>query len=128
MTDERPCVIYGMRGVVRATVSVAGPASADLHSGVDGGAAPEPLGDLTRVLAGLVTAAPERRIDVADFYRDVCAVGPEDLALYQAVLGTLEADGNAARLLGAPVFVRAGFFVSSVLLFFLVFRAPLLTQ
>jgi acetylornithine deacetylase/succinyl-diaminopimelate desuccinylase-like protein len=49
----RPCLTYGMRGIIQIEVRVQGP-KRNLHSGVDGGAVVEPLNDLLGVLATLV--------------------------------------------------------------------------
>lgn len=48
-----PCITYGLRGVIHATVSISNK-RADLHSGVEGGAVSEPLIDLIHVLGKLV--------------------------------------------------------------------------
>jgi len=50
---ERPCLTYGLRGCSYFALTVSGPGQ-DLHSGVFGGSAQEPLVDLVRVLATLV--------------------------------------------------------------------------
>jgi acetylornithine deacetylase/succinyl-diaminopimelate desuccinylase-like protein/WD40 repeat protein len=50
--DEKPCLTYGMRGVIDAEVWVSG-GSKDLHSGVDGGAIDEPMNDVVALLASL---------------------------------------------------------------------------
>lgn len=50
---EKPCLTYGLRGCNYYSVEIKGPGQ-DLHSGVFGGAAQEPMTDLMRVLAGLV--------------------------------------------------------------------------
>lgn len=43
--DSRPCITYGLRGVVHAIIDVIGEGR-DVHSGVDGGAAVEPMVDM----------------------------------------------------------------------------------
>jgi di- and tripeptidase len=50
--DDHPCLTYGLRGVVKAVVTVEGGVK-DVHSGVDGGAVVEPMVDLMRVLSAL---------------------------------------------------------------------------
>jgi Cys-Gly metallodipeptidase DUG1 len=50
---EKPCLTYGLRGCNYYSIEVSGPAQ-DLHSGVFGGTAHEPMTDLTRVMASLV--------------------------------------------------------------------------
>jgi di- and tripeptidase len=51
--EDVPCITYGLRGVIHATVSISNK-RADLHSGVEGGAVSEPLIDLIHVLGKLV--------------------------------------------------------------------------
>src|SRR6202012_2899464 len=50
---EKPCLTYGLRGVSYYSIEVSGP-GADLHSGVFGGSAQEPMTDLVRILGTLV--------------------------------------------------------------------------
>jgi di- and tripeptidase/Cys-Gly metallodipeptidase DUG1 len=59
--ERVPCLTYGMRGMISATLEVAGPGR-DLHSGNDGGVISEPLVDLAKILATLHT--PDGRIAV----------------------------------------------------------------
>lgn len=51
--EDVPCITYGLRGVIHATVAIHN-TRADLHSGVEGGAVSEPLMDLIHVLGKLV--------------------------------------------------------------------------
>lgn len=50
--ESDPCVVFGMRGVVYAKLSVSSQ-SDDAHSGVDGGAVAEPMFDIIRVLGAI---------------------------------------------------------------------------
>jgi len=68
-----PSVCIGMRGLVAAEIHVHGP-DIDLHSGSFGGAVPNPITELTRILAALHDE--DRRITVPGFYDDV--VDPTD--------------------------------------------------
>ena len=51
--EDVPCITYGLRGVIHATVSISNK-RADLHSGIEGGAVSELLIDLIHVLGKLV--------------------------------------------------------------------------
>jgi len=46
--EQVPCLTYGMRGMVTASIEVAGP-ERDVHSGNDGGVFNEPMMDLAKV-------------------------------------------------------------------------------
>ncbi|KAI9179698.1 hypothetical protein H9P43_005028 [Blastocladiella emersonii ATCC 22665] len=99
--ERLPCLVYGQRGVVHATVTVEG-GPADRHAGVDGGAlAAEPLPDLIHLLASLTDpAAPAaRRVRIPHFY-DGVEVGDHaattDHAAYDTVVARiLDARGVA---------------------------------
>ncbi|CAG8525543.1 4253_t:CDS:10 [Racocetra fulgida] len=52
--SKTPCLTYGLRGVIRATIEISS-SKDDVHSGVEGGAVSESLNDLIRVLAKLVS-------------------------------------------------------------------------
>lgn len=57
--EDTPCITYGLRGVVRADITVSS-GLPNLHSGVEGGAISEPLIDLVHVIGKLVDG--ERRV------------------------------------------------------------------
>ena len=63
-----PTIIMGLRGVVHASIVLRGPAH-DLHSGVHGGAAPNPAQGMAALIASLYR--PDGGIAVAGFYDDV---------------------------------------------------------
>lgn len=50
--EDDPCIVFGMRGVVYANLSITSHGE-DAHSGVDGGAVAEPMLDMVRVLGKL---------------------------------------------------------------------------
>eukprot|EP00928_Gymnodinium_smaydae_P014100 TRINITY_DN15108_c0_g2_i1.p1 TRINITY_DN15108_c0_g2~~TRINITY_DN15108_c0_g2_i1.p1 ORF type:complete len:1429 (-),score=323.69 TRINITY_DN15108_c0_g2_i1:101-4387(-) len=54
--DQRPCICYGMRGVLDVQVRVVG-SERDLHSGAQGGLAAEPMFDLMAICASLADAS-----------------------------------------------------------------------
>ena len=66
--DEVPCLTYGMRGMLCATVRVDG-GGRNLHSGNDGGVFNEPMSDLVRLMATLLDSY--HHILVPGFYEDV---------------------------------------------------------
>jgi acetylornithine deacetylase/succinyl-diaminopimelate desuccinylase-like protein len=63
-----PSITYGLRGLNYYQVEIAGPAQ-DLHSGVFGGAVPNPLTILSEMIANLHDK--NFRVTVPDFYKDV---------------------------------------------------------
>ena len=63
-----PAVTYGVRGLAYTEV-VLHAADQDLHSGMWGGRCPNPISELTKVLAGLWDA--DRRVTIPGFYDDV---------------------------------------------------------
>ena len=52
INEKDPCVVYGMRGVVYANLSISSK-SIDAHSGVDGGMVAEPMSDMVRLLGAI---------------------------------------------------------------------------
>ena len=69
LTDNIPCLTYGLRGVIRTTIEVTSELP-DLHSGVDGSRlVDEPLKDLVTLLAKLSTPAGE--IAIPGFYDSI---------------------------------------------------------
>ncbi len=73
-----PAINLGTRGLVNLTVTVRGP-NQDLHSGVEGGVAHNPLHALVAMLAAL--RAPDGAIAVPGFYDDVVMPTDEELTM-----------------------------------------------
>eukprot|EP00050_Salpingoeca_kvevrii_P022695 m.130709 g.130709 ORF g.130709 m.130709 type:complete len:1157 (-) comp9793_c1_seq2:1936-5406(-) len=102
--ETRPCLTYGMRGVLEFHISISG-GSKNLHSGVDGGAVFEPLTELTTILSTLTDG--HGNIKISGFYDDVSApTEPElkmldnvqyDVEEYRKSLGTEKLCINSAR-------------------------------
>lgn len=74
---ELPTLCIGLRGLLYTELVATG-AAQDLHSGVYGGAAPNPLAGLIRIVSQLVS--PDHRIQVPGFYDEVAAPSPEEIA------------------------------------------------
>jgi acetylornithine deacetylase/succinyl-diaminopimelate desuccinylase-like protein len=75
---DTPSICTGMRGVVDAEITLAGP-SRDLHSGSFGGGVPNPAHVLASLIAGLHDS--DGRVTMPGFYDDVVPLTPEERAL-----------------------------------------------
>ncbi len=74
-----PSITYGVRGLTYLEVHVQG-ADRDLHSGVYGGAAPNPINALAQIIAQLHDE--QGRVAVPGFYDDVQPLSPEERAAW----------------------------------------------
>ncbi|MBV9594582.1 MAG: dipeptidase, partial [Actinobacteria bacterium] len=77
-----PSTVTGMRGLVVATVDFHGP-DLDLHSGVFGGAVPNPATAIARLAAALHDA--DGRVQIPGFYDDVVELTPTERELFGRV-------------------------------------------
>ncbi|KAJ2974169.1 hypothetical protein NUW58_g8745 [Xylaria curta] len=84
---EKPCLTYGLRGCNYYSVEISGP-GADLHSGVFGGTAQEPMTDLVRVLGSLVDT--NGKIQIPGIYEQVAPVTSDEEGLYDGIAFTME--------------------------------------
>lgn len=85
--DETPCLTYGLRGVLHATICVDS-IYPDLHSGVDGShMLDEPLSDLMKVLTSLT--GPRKKIMIPGFYDGILPLSPEEEARYEDIVQVL---------------------------------------
>lgn len=84
---EKPCLTYGLRGCNYYSVEISGP-GADLHSGVFGGTAQEPMTDLVRVLGSLVDT--HGRIQIPGIYEQVAPVTSDEEGLYDGIAFSME--------------------------------------
>ncbi len=75
---DTPSICTGMRGLVDAEITLAGP-SRDLHSGSFGGGVPNPAHVLASLIAGLHDA--DGRVTLPGFYDDVVPLTQEERAL-----------------------------------------------
>lgn len=84
---EKPCLTYGLRGCNYYSVEVSGPGQ-DLHSGVFGGTAHEPMTDLTRIMGSLVD--PHGKILIPGLYELVAPLSKEEQGLYENIAFTMD--------------------------------------
>lgn len=84
---EKPCLTYGLRGCNYYSVEVSGP-GADLHSGVFGGTAQEPMTDLVRVLGTLVDT--DGKIQIPGIKEQIAPVTKEEETLYDGISFTMD--------------------------------------
>lgn len=83
LTDDVPCLTYGLRGVIHATVQVKS-GKPDLHSGVDGsGLMDESLKALVTVLANLT--GPHGRVQIPGFYDPILPITEAEDSRYAAI-------------------------------------------
>lgn len=87
IAEDTPCITYGLRGVVHCNVEVSsdGP---DRHSGVDGGAAVEPMLDMVKILGTLIDG--QHRVTIPGFYDSVRPLTPEEQQVYTVLSGVTQ--------------------------------------
>lgn len=87
LDDHVPCLTYGLRGVIHATVQVESK-HPDLHSGVDGSALlDEPLKDLVMVLSRLT--GKQGKVQIPGFYDPILPLTEDEEKLYTEITKTL---------------------------------------
>lgn len=91
-----PALVTGLRGLLYTEVEVTG-AAADLHSGIYGGVAPNPLNTLAHVLSALKDR--HGTVQVPGFYDGVVPPEPEELAAWRELPGS---EADLLRTIGAP--------------------------
>lgn len=84
---EKPCLTYGLRGCSYYSVEVSGP-GADLHSGVFGGSAQEPMTDLVRILGSLVDT--DGKIQIPGLMDLVAPLTEDEKTLYGDIAYTMD--------------------------------------
>lgn len=90
-----PNLLTGLRGLVYAEIEAAG-AAVDLHSGIYGGVAPNPLNTLAHVICALKDRVGH--IQVPGFYDDVIPPSDEELAGWRQLPITEEEQKQAMRV------------------------------
>jgi len=83
---EKPCLTYGLRGCSYYSLSIKGPGQ-DLHSGVFGGTAQEPMTDLVRLLGTLVDT--HGKIQIPGLMDMVAPITDEEKSLYGSISYTM---------------------------------------
>ena len=102
IANDIPSITVGLRGLSYVEVEVTGP-SRDLHSGLYGGAVPNPINILSEMIASLKDE--KQRINIPGFYDDVVELSPEergamaqapfDLQAYKSSIGLRDTEGEA---------------------------------
>jgi acetylornithine deacetylase/succinyl-diaminopimelate desuccinylase-like protein len=85
--EGQPSITYGLRGLIYFEVTVTGPGH-DLHSGLYGGAVPNPINALAGMIAKLHDA--DGKIAIPGFYEHVRDVTPEEREAFAALPNTDE--------------------------------------
>jgi di- and tripeptidase len=87
LNNDFPCLTYGLRGVIHATISVEG-GRKDLHSGVNGSnLMNEPLKDLVALVATITDT--DRRINIPGFYDNIRPFSKEEEQWYSDISNTI---------------------------------------
>ena len=84
---EKPCLTYGLRGCNYYSIEVSGPGQ-DLHSGVFGGTAQEPMTDLVRIMGSLVDT--DGKIQIPGLMDLVAPLTDEEKSLYEGIAFTMD--------------------------------------
>jgi Cys-Gly metallodipeptidase DUG1 len=98
---EKPCLTYGLRGCSYYSIEVSGPGQ-DLHSGVFGGTAQEPMTDLVRVMGSLVDT--DGNIQIPGIKELVAPLSKEEESLYKDIAFTMD---NLYESLGSQTSIYA---------------------
>lgn len=84
---NKPCITYGLRGQLYFYIEVIGPKQ-DLHSGVFGGSIPEPMVELSHLMASLVNCNGQIMVDGA--VKEVDAITDAERGLYADIDFSME--------------------------------------
>ncbi|KAF2117023.1 hypothetical protein BDV96DRAFT_490259 [Lophiotrema nucula] len=87
LDDHVPCLTYGLRGVIHATVQIES-RHPDLHSGVDGSALlDEPVKDLVMLLSKLT--GRHGKVEIPGFYDPILPLTDDERLLYDEITENL---------------------------------------
>ncbi|WEJ94422.1 hypothetical protein PSN45_001906 [Yamadazyma tenuis] len=84
LDDERPCLNYGLRGVINCSIQVESD-HPDRHSGVHGGVCKEPTMDLVQVLNTLSDPVTNE-ILIPNFYDNINESSPKELEFFDKIV------------------------------------------
>lgn len=96
LNDTTPCLTFGLRGVLNASVTIKSDRP-DLHSGVHGGLYREPTIDMVNLLSKLTSDTGE--ILIPNFYHSVRKVLPTEEALYDEISQAVCSQENKEMLM-----------------------------
>lgn len=83
LDDQIPCLNYGLRGVINASILIKSE-KPDRHSGVDGGVLQEPTMSLVQILGTLI-APKTNKIQIPNFYDDVLPITEREIEIYKKI-------------------------------------------
>lgn len=83
LDDITPCLNYGLRGVINASITIKSD-KPDRHSGVDGGVSGEPTMDMMHILSKLMDPV-SKKIQLPGFYDDVLPLDKDSEKLYDKI-------------------------------------------
>ncbi|KAK9764746.1 hypothetical protein K7432_007509 [Basidiobolus ranarum] len=90
--DDVPCLTYGLRGVIHATIEIRNN-QPDSHSGVDGGAVSEPMVQMIKILSCLVSS--DKEVLIPGFNDEVRPISQAEENLYQELVEQLCSSSTA---------------------------------
>ncbi|KAF9454810.1 glutathione degradosome [Macrolepiota fuliginosa MF-IS2] len=94
IAEDRPCLTYGLRGVVHCNLIISNKMP-DLHSGIEGGAIVEPMVDMVKLLATLTDR--HGHIQIPSFYDKVRAPTEEEEELYKLLSEVTQKSASLLR-------------------------------
>ncbi|MGH9748703.1 MAG: M20/M25/M40 family metallo-hydrolase [Candidatus Polarisedimenticolia bacterium] len=82
LSRDKPAIPYGLRGLKPARLRLR-TGGKDAHSGLTGGAARNPIGELAQVISGLYDARTGK-VKIPGFYKDVVKPGAREIQSFRA--------------------------------------------
>lgn len=96
LDEKTPCLNYGLRGVISASVEISSDRP-DRHSGVDGGVSREPTIDLVNLLATLTSK--DGKVLIPNFYEPIQPLTSTEDKLYDEIIKKANIDISKETLL-----------------------------